>query len=436
MTVDFDLGITMNGTPEEIAALVGVIRHYSGNETAAYINCVSLNKGDKSCHLSCASEEDIKKFIEENNAPIDVSACGPYGHYCTVDEFDMFEKMADAAPGAYFKGCISGGTSYTTESVNCELVNGKMHVVTSCLCYDELSDAYLEYVKENLPFDEFIALFGLNPEVVDEDMYDELINLSLVDEELPFHEIDLESFIENLDIDAEDVDETLFVSAMEKISEMDIMDYYNFIDDDANEYGSTQKYDYDPIARTYIGRSNVVASSEPVNFNEQIREYLKDKGLPHDDETIGALSVEDVYAIIAGTYAADTANAADEADDTDDVSEVVKEFEDVTAPAAETPAELQAVEAVLPEEEVANQPLETEAADAELAPQPQTIEAAQEPAVNEVLSAPSENKSATGGKGWIGWLVTAIAAGGFLISYIASDAVMNAVNGFINSIIG
>ena len=43
-------------------------------------------------------------------------------------------------------------------------------------------------------------------------------------------------------------------------------------------------------------------ANEVVNANEMIIEYLKANNLPHDEAAIDRLSVDDVYAIMAGTY--------------------------------------------------------------------------------------------------------------------------------------
>ena len=48
---------------------------------------------------------------------------------------------------------------------------------------------------------------------------------------------------------------------------------------------------------------------EPHSVNEEIIEYFKANGLPYDDKTIEKLSVEDVYAIMAGEYGKENAKS-------------------------------------------------------------------------------------------------------------------------------
>ena len=49
-------------------------------------------------------------------------------------------------------------------------------------------------------------------------------------------------------------------------------------------------------------KGNRIKTGEVFSANEMIIEYLKANNLPHDEATIQKLSVDDVYAIMAGTY--------------------------------------------------------------------------------------------------------------------------------------
>jgi len=79
----------------------------------------------------------------------------------------------------------------------------------------------------------------------------------------------------------------------------------DFDDDDEREEAYEEWID-DPDYGAIIDlKKPRIKSNEAFDANDMIIEYLKANNLPHDEAAIAKLSMEDVYAIMAGTFGKD-----------------------------------------------------------------------------------------------------------------------------------
>ncbi len=480
MTADFDLNLTVQGTPEELLSIINLMKRYSDGEKGIYFSFSSIESGDRNEDIDYIDPDELQELISDCDGSITITASGPYGSYGMLSDIEFFEDMSAAAPGASFNGVISGGTSYTDESMTAELKDGILNLISSCVSNDAIPDAFYEYFTGILPYEKFVEIFKVNTEQFEEEDYQDFITCELSSDEA-FSEMEYDEFIELLGIDC-DIKEDEF---NEIINQFDIMDFDSFYDSisDLDEFGDVTKLRYDPVAKQYLdGNQPLMKSNVVYNANDDIRQYLMDNGLPHDDEYINALSIDDVYSIMAGTYGKDdisakeekTVSAPDEPAAEEEAVTVTNEpaAEEETVPITDEPAakdeavpvtdESAAEEEAVPvtdepaaEEEtvpVTDEPAAEEEAvpvTDEPAAEEEAVPVTDEPAAKgEAVSAPDESveSEAEGTEvsapapltkkkfGWLVWLIVLLLVGGATAAYLCCDVVSSAVNSFIEYI--
>jgi len=446
MTADFEFSITIHGTIEEIFSILEVMTPYTTGKKSAYFDFPNITVNEEELYIDFEDEDELRAAIEESNGTITLSAGGPYGSYCGLDEIDIFRDMAAAAPNASFDGEITGGTSYTEESIVCELKDKILHVSSSFLSNDEIPEYYLEYFKKQLPYKMFIEKFKIDPEQFSEDDYDEFVDDTFLYEEFNIADMDFDEFIESLEVDC-DLEPEEFEAVKEELSSLTILPFEEFMDD--CDAGDVEEYDYDPITKTYIGREKQPTKPNTAyELTDTIRDYLKSHDLPYDDEAIDSLSLDDVYAIVAGTYAVSAgiespeASAEGSEETTDAASEAISEGSEEAA-AEVTVAAVPVKDAAQPSESDNPGDAAPEASYSEEL-QAETDAEAEETASAEAPAAPiaeTENKTVDtskvpqAGMAWLAWLITALFAAGFLAAYLCSGTVMESVNTAVNGIL-
>ena len=312
-TADFNLEMTINGTDEELATLLGVFQKYLKGEKGVYFNWPEVTRGDEDCDLEEAAPEEILEFLEGAEGEVEITADGPFGHYGMLNDVDLFRDMAEAAPDASLEAEITGITTYTEQNLNCNLENRILHISTFFQSNDEESDAFMDYFTGKLPYEKFIRLFQVTDEDFDKAAYMEFISDTFESQETTLADMDYDEFMEALDVES-DLDEEDFEAVMEEVRAMDWQNFYEVRED--AEMGFEDEMDYDPIAKAYIGRPAPMKCGEVVNANEIIRAGLQAMGRPSDDAALAALSVEDAYEAL---FAAD--GEEEDCDDEDDWDE-------------------------------------------------------------------------------------------------------------------
>lgn len=328
MTVDFNTTLILNGAPEENVEMFRIFSQYSDNRVkGAYLSCATVDADDKTYHLSISNPEDLCEIVRTATAPVKLEALGPFGCYSGLDDVDIFRDIAEAVPQSAFTGQISGGTSYTEELLECELEDGLLHICYFCLNNDELPDAYVEMFCKKLPYEEFVELFHVNTEEFGADDYSDFILDSFYCEADTITDLEYEDFIDTVPCTIDSGD---FESVIEQLSSRNLTSYEDFSFENEAEFGDKTEYDYDPVAKKAVGETApLFLGSGPFELNGVIAERLAELGLPNDNEAIGNLSVDDVYAIISGTYTAETAQETAPTV-TEEIAEIVQE----TVPAA------------------------------------------------------------------------------------------------------
>lgn len=306
-TADLDFNLEIKGTPDEITAMLRIMIEYSGGKDGVYFSFTTANVGGQSFRISSPGSEAEKLLEAAANADsVKINASGPFGRYGELNDVDIFRDMAEAAPAAEFFGTISGFAGHADQSIRVRLADGNLKINTFYLSDDVRGDAEFDYFSTYLPYEKFIDIFGLDADEFDTEKYEELMGNEISCMENPgefFEETSYEEFLDLLDADCS-ISEEEYEEIAEQFSEEDYEDFEEFLDN--NDYAMCEEYNYDPIKKEYLGRKNrPLKSNTAYSANEEIREYLQTKGLPSDDAAINALSVEDVYAILAGTYGTD-----------------------------------------------------------------------------------------------------------------------------------
>ena len=454
-TADFEFGITYRGTQEQMLTLLDIIRKYDNGTGDIYLSFTNLVVKNKRCVLGINKDEEILAAIAESDGEISFSATGPYGRFSDLSEIDIFRCIAEATPDASFDGTIEGFTSYTEEKLACELKNGILYTDTSFMANEDYSDAYFDYFTELLPHEDFTDMFELDPDVFDEDAYNIFVADTLCDD-ICLDDLDYEDFYEEIfsACGLEDLDVPTperYEAGLEAYRELGIQSFDDFLDN-ADDLFDKNHYEYDPVAKEYVTGSSRPFPSGVIEINDQIREYLSAKGLPCTDEDIDALSVEDVYAILAGTYGVSEAvseepgetpleEAEEEFAAVEDapaeIAEIADAVEEGTAESAENGAAVEEISAgaseeIVPAEKPATEPAE-EAVPAEETVSEEMDEAfsaeenseeepaaeatvtavpAQEPVEDSVAAVPAEKSpaEAKSSKAWIAWLIIVLLA--------------------------
>ena len=431
-TADFDMSMTLRGTADEITVMLKEFKRYCGRDTEAYFSMPSAEIGDEHVVLD-PDDEEFESMLEKAQGELTVSAAGPYGKYFELNDVDVFRDMAKAAPNASFEAGIEGFTSYTEQKLDCELKDGILHISTFFMSNEEGPEAYIEYFMELLPFDDFVEMFEVDTTDFDEDSYREFIACCVIFNEGGLLDMDYEEFCGEME-DCAGVDETGYEAALERYAELEIMSFEQFEDD--ADFGDRFEYEYDPVAGEYIGKAKAKPMVKPgvaYEINDDIRAYLEQNGLPCDDAAIAALSVEEVYEILAGTYGNKSAETAPaEAEPATEPAPVEAEPVVEPAPVEEEPAvepapvEAEpAAETAPVEEEPAAEPAPVEAepavepapveeepavepAHAEAEPAAETAPVEAEPAAEPASAGAEQPKKRS--KAWIVWLIVAVVA--------------------------
>lgn len=307
-TADLDFNLRIKGTPEEITALLGIMREYTDGKDGVYFSMTSVDIDGTVFRfpLTAADDEEFLNAVRSCSKPVDIHSCGPFGKYGMLNDVDIFRDMAEAAPNAEFTGSIDGFAGYADQSLSARLENGKLRISTFYLSDDVRGEAAYDYATTCLPYDKFIELFRLDADEFTDEKYEELMGNEISCSDSPaefFEETEYEEFLELLEADCP-IDEDEYSEIVEQLAELDCIPFEEFLEE--NDYADCENFVYDPIEKKYLEASgSVMKSNTAYSANEEIRAYLDSIGRPSDDDTIAALSVEDVYAIMAGVYGKD-----------------------------------------------------------------------------------------------------------------------------------
>ena len=252
--VSFNTKIWIRGTLDDKVKLLIVLQKYVIGKTEVKFPDFQLKISAKQAKLSELDETGLRDFVS-NDGELKVSTVwGPYGRYVKLNDIDIFREMSEAAPDAFFDAEITGCTDYTEQSLKAVLKNRKLKITSTYEENNEVSEAYLKYVTEKLPYRDFLKIFKLSSDDLDEDLYEDMMNdiaTETWDEESLFDmEYDdfigtLEAFDVETELEKEDYD-----AAVEAIRELNIESGKSFAE--GYQGGSETTLLYDPIVKAYI----------------------------------------------------------------------------------------------------------------------------------------------------------------------------------------
>lgn len=311
-TADLDFNIEITGTTQEVVSILEIMFEYNNGKDGVYFSFTSVNTGDKVFSLHRSNKDEILSAVRSSGGAVKINSSGPFGKYGELDDVDIFREMAQAAPGAGFTASINGFAGYADQSLKATLVDGLLHISTFYLSDDSRGDAELEYFSTYLPYKKFIDLFHLDGKQFDEQTYEDFIveNLSCCDSIGEFFEdTDYEEFIDLLDAECP-LTEDEYNQVAQQFTEMDCECYEDYLEREG--FAQCEEYTYDPVEKKYLNTDHPRMKAGVVySINDNIRKYLQSIGHPSDDETIAALSVDDVYSIMAGTYGKESSTASE-----------------------------------------------------------------------------------------------------------------------------
>lgn len=116
MPTDLYTEVKAEGTPEELFALVRVLRlfetenrtRFQTRQDRTYLESVGLGEVEEEIFLKGLTDEEVLAWLDEHELELMSSALGPFGRIRRLEDVGLFECLADAAPDAWFEADISG----------------------------------------------------------------------------------------------------------------------------------------------------------------------------------------------------------------------------------------------------------------------------------------------------------------------------------------
>ena len=224
----------LRGTPEERAEMMKVLLSYTDGVKDAYFMNPSFDTGEEETSFS---------------------AQGPYGKFDDLNDVDVFREMAQAAPTAAFEADVEGEDSYSESELHCNLQNGILTIETSCTVTEDEDRAYLEYVTGKMPYEKFIALYGIEPDSLPEDDYEDFVNDLIIDygeEEYGPFDLEYGDFVTCLENYGGEItlDGEAYEPAREQMRQLGIQPVYDF--NDNSDSADRKSYRFDAMTGQYI----------------------------------------------------------------------------------------------------------------------------------------------------------------------------------------
>lgn len=252
MSADLNTEITVRGNKEELLAILKVLRsfetdnheQYRNNRDCAYLEGVEANCEADSCDVADATDDELVEFLEEAGNELEINSAGPWGAFFDPSDIGLFERLAEAAPNAYFTGLIEGFVTGADVLHTAELNAGILSLSSSMVNDEDLPAVYAKYFKKKLPYAKFCKLFKVDKEDFDKECYDEFIE-QIGEDGFPE---DLDTFLDFCG--SSEIDEDKYDSAIEKIEELDILGFDDFRDEIPMEDFAEKRY-YNPVTKKY-----------------------------------------------------------------------------------------------------------------------------------------------------------------------------------------
>lgn len=225
----------MKGSARDLEDMAEVLRGYAQGVKDAYFT-------------------DLR-FEDGAEGEVSFSAGGPYGKFDGLNDVDVFREMARIAPMAYFEVSVGGGDDWTQSELRCCLKGGTLKIESTVNSTEDDDRAYLEYVLGKMPYEKFIGLYGVDPDGLAEDEYENLVNDLIIDcceEETSPFAVDYDVMAERLDEYGGEMslDEEAYMLAREQAEELGIAAEYDFREEHDNSV--TECFTFDAMTGQYI----------------------------------------------------------------------------------------------------------------------------------------------------------------------------------------
>ena len=254
MSADLNTTITIKGTPEELLAMLKVLKvfstekyvQYREKRDCGYINFVRVNSKASVCCVDNVSDEELLDFASNAGGKLVVDAGGPWGVFNQPGDVGLFEALADAAPGAQFEGHITGFITGADVAHSGELIDGKLYLSDYMIADEELPNLYVDEVEKKLPYSKFCKLFNVDKDEFEYDDYGCFLE-EAAEEGFPF-EMDYETFVDFYE--GFNPSEEQYAAALEEIASLGIVEFDTFRESvNVDEY--TEWSVYDPSTKKY-----------------------------------------------------------------------------------------------------------------------------------------------------------------------------------------
>ena len=117
MSRELEMSVSMQGTSEELLAMLKVLVNYETKLRDTYWDNIRNNQADLNddcgylenvrtadgIELKDLTDNELQKLAESRNK-ISISAVGPFGTFAEPGDNCFFEDLAEAAPNAAFSG--------------------------------------------------------------------------------------------------------------------------------------------------------------------------------------------------------------------------------------------------------------------------------------------------------------------------------------------
>ena len=192
-------------------------------------NFTSMNINKKHIMMFESINKLEDEFIHHDfTKPITISTSGPYGH------FELFEGLSNILvetckeiPTVEFDGVLN--STYEVDGseriIEFSYKKKTLKFADSQYFQSHDEDMYLKYIGKKLSYKRFTSLFKLDRDEFDEGMYEEIVLGDIL--EGSFFEMDYDEMMEILP-DSQ-LKEEKFDDVMEKIEELEILPYEDFI---------------------------------------------------------------------------------------------------------------------------------------------------------------------------------------------------------------
>lgn len=141
MSADFTTTIKVKGTKEECLEIMKVLCYCSKEMEERH-------RKKRDCWYLGASFDSPENEVEKHwqSGIMKLEICGTFGAFGSLEDVDLFQKIADAAPTCSFTGSISGWDSGGDQSQEAELKDGLLYFRSS---YIPFADEYYEDEDED-----------------------------------------------------------------------------------------------------------------------------------------------------------------------------------------------------------------------------------------------------------------------------------------------